>query len=196
MKKMVFVLLLCCGLTGCLSYQKYTFKFDFNTGIAEKEYSDIRSQKGGEEEYSMEKDWALLKSRTGEEFGKEFDPEVIKPVRVELFQDGEALSGRETFAVQQPKAFPSKTALLEQLHKDGELGLEFRVINGEIFLFSGNKNITSSSGKKIVTERNCLIVWPEDAVVFDFSVPEEKAGGTSLLPFFLAEQDSPDTGSP
>ena len=196
MKKICLLLWLCCSLTGCLSYQAYTFRFDYNTGIAEKEYYDIRTQKGGDEDYSAEKDWALLKSRAGEEFGKEFDPEVIKPVRAELFQDGDVLSGKEIFAVQAPKAFPSKTAVLERLHADDDLGLEFLVIQGEIFLFSSNKNISSSTGRKILTEKNGLIVWPEEALVFDFSLPAEQSGGTSLLPFLQAEKEDPQTDRP
>lgn len=190
MKKIFLMVCLCCGLAGCLSYQKYTFKFDFNTGVVEKEYYDIRTQKGGDEDYLVEKDWELLKAKAGEEFGKEFDPEVIKPVGAELFQDGEVLSGRETFAVQSPKAFPSKAAILECLHADDNQEMEFRAIKGEIFLFSGNRNMTSSSGKTIVTEKNCVIVWPQEAVVFDFTVPQENSGGTSLLPFFLSEKDA------
>ncbi len=190
MKRMLFILALCLGSAGCLSYQQYTFKFDFNTGDVIKEYSDIRTQKGGgDEEYSPGKDWELLKARVGEDFGKEYDPDVIKPVRAELFQEGEVLSGRETFTVQSPKAFPSKVAILERLLADTDQDLEFLAIKGEIFLVSGNKNITSSSGKKIVTEKNCFIVWPQEAVVFDFSLPEGPSGGTSLLSFYLSEKE-------
>jgi len=190
MKRMLFILALCLVAAGCLSYQKYTFQFDFNTGNVIKEYSDIRTQKGGgEEDYSPGKDWELLKARVGEDFGKEYDPDVIKPVRAELFQEGETLSGRETFMVQLHKAFPSKAAILERLHADTDQDLKFLAIKEEIFLVSGNKDIASSSGKKIVTEKNCFIVWPQEAVVFDFSLPEGTLGGTSLLPFYLSEQE-------
>jgi hypothetical protein len=190
MKKLLIIQLFCLILCGCLSSQKYSFKFDYQTGKVEKTYYDIRSQEEKEKDYSIERDWERLKSMAGEEFGKGFDVDVIKPIKAELFQDGNVLSGKGIFEVQLPKAFPSKKALLEKLDVAPDEELEFLIINKEIFLFfSSGTEIEASNGKIIKTEKNNIIVWPEDQIVFEFTLNTEINGGKSLLPFYLKEKD-------
>jgi hypothetical protein len=191
MKKIFLIFPICLILCGCLTRQKYSFKFDYKTGRAERLSYDIRSQKGiDEKDYSIERDWKSLKSGVGEDFGKEFDSDVIKPIKAELFQDGEVLSGKEIFEVQSPKAFPSKKVLLEKLHADQDESLQFQIINNEIFLFSTRgKEIESSNGKIIKTEKNSIVVWPEDQLVFEFTLNSKSSGGKSLLPFYLKEKE-------
>lgn len=192
--KNLLIIPLCLILCGCLTYQKYSFKFDYQTGIVEKTYYDIRSHEKTEE--NIEGNWKLLKSMAGEKFGEGFDVDVIKPVKAELFQDGDVLSGKELFEVQLPKAFPSKQVLLEKLHEDPDedkriKGLEFQTINNEIFLFlQSGAEIEASNGKIIKTEKNNIIVWPEDQIIFEFTLNAEVNGGNSLLPYYLKEKDS------
>ncbi|MDP3980714.1 MAG: hypothetical protein Q8Q33_04795, partial [Chlamydiota bacterium] len=172
MKKTIFIIFIGIILSGCLSYQQYSFEFNYDSGKAEIIYHDLCSQKGvDEKDYSIEKDWELLKE-TIEEFGKELDRDVIKPIKAELFQEGDVLSGKQTVEVQLPKAFPSKAAILEKLFADGDLdeNLEFQVINDETFLFAHGKKIKSTNGKMIKTAKNNIVVWPEDQIVFKFSV--------------------------
>lgn len=190
--KRLLTILFCFLLCGCLTYEKYSFKLDYQTGKVEKTYYDIRSHE--ETDRSIEGNWKLLKSMAGEKFGEEFDSDVIKPIKAELFQDGNVLSGKEVFKVQIPKAFPSKEVLLEKLHADedkGLEGLEFQTINEEIFLFlPSDAEIEASNGKIIKTEKNNIIVWPEDQIIFEFTLNTEVNSGKSLLPFYLKEKDS------
>ena len=191
MKKLL-IIPLCFILCGCLTYQKYSFKFDYQTGIVEKTYYDIRSHEKTEKD--IESNWRLLKSMAGEKFGKGFDVDVIKPIKAELFQDGDVLSGKEFFEVQLPKAFPSKQVLLEKLVEDPDedkriAGLEFQTINNEIFLFiPSGIEIEASNGKIIKTEKNNIIVWPEDQIIFELTLNTEVNGGKSLLPYYLKEK--------
>ena len=191
--KILLIIQLCFLLCGCLSYQKYSFTFDYETGKVEKTYYDIRSH---EETDKTGEDWELLKSMAGKKFGKGFDADVIKPVKAKLFQDGDVLSGKEIYEVQLPKAFPSKKALLERLHEDPDeekrlKGLEFQTINQEIFLFlQRGIEIEASNGKIIKTEKNNIIVWPEDQTTFEFTLYTKSTGGKSLLPFYLKEKDN------
>ena len=189
MKKIISILPLCLILCGCLTYEKYSFEFDFTDGRVEKTFYNIQSQKGFKEEnYSPEQDWALLQSRIGEEFGDEFDPDVIQPVKSLLYQDGDVLSGKEMFKVQLPKAFPSKTAILELLHSDQNEDFKFHVVNDEIFMFAGKKKIEASNGRIIETEENNIIVWPVRQEQFEFTLIPHYGKGESLLPFFLEGQ--------
>ena len=114
---------------------------------------------------------------------------MIKPIKAELFQEKDALSGKTIFEVQLPKAFPSKTAILEKLHTDSEENLEFQMLNGEILLFTQGKDIKSANGKVIKTDKNNIIVWPEDQVIFEFKINSNNRGGKSLLPFYLEEEE-------
>ncbi len=190
MKKIIGILSVSLILSGCLTYQEYSFKFDFNSGKAEKVYHDIRSQKGvDEKDYSLEGDWVGLQELAGEDFGKEFDRDVIKPITAELFQEENVLSGREVFEVQAPKAFPSKTAILERLHKDGNEEFEFKILNGEIFMFVNSGKIKTANGDIIKTEKNYMVVWPEEQVVFEFVIDKGGNRGESLLPFYLKEKE-------
>ena len=181
----------CLLLSGCLTYQEYSFTFDYNTGKVEKVYHDLRSQKGfDEKDYSIEKDWIGLKESVTEHFGEGLDVDVIKPIKAELFQEGDVLSGKEVLKVQLPKAFPSKVAILERLHADGDLNdqLKLQALNSEIFLYAGNNEIKSTNGKVIKTDKNNMIVWPEDQTEFEFTLESDTKGGKSLLPFYLEEQ--------
>jgi hypothetical protein len=190
MKKMVFIFSIFLILSGCLTREKYSFRFDYKTGRAERVSYDIRSQKGADEkDYSIEKDWKLLKSSAGEGLGKEFDPDVIKPVKAELFQDGDVVSGKEIFEVQSPKAFPSKDVLLEKLLSGQDEGVHFQKINNEIFMFADSREIESSNGKIIKTANNYIVVWPEDQILFEFTLNNKRSGGKSLLPFYLKDKE-------
>jgi hypothetical protein len=178
-------------LSGCLTYGKYTFRFDFNTGKVEKIYHNICSRKDPQEkEYAIENDWSELKKLAGEKNKKQFDPDVIKPVRTELFQENDGLSGKEIFEVQSPKAFPSKTAIFERLHPDKEkdMAFEFKNIGGEIFLFTKYHRIESANGEIVKTKQNHMVAWPLDQTVFEFTVIRDTKPGESLLPFYLKEK--------
>ena len=191
MKKFILLMPLYFILTGCLSCQEYSFEFNYDTGKVEKTYHGLRSQKGSEDEnYSIEEDWNTLKKISAEEFGKDLDADVIKPVEAKLFQEDEALSGKEILQVQQPKAFPSKTAILERLHNEGDsiADLKFQILNGEILLFTHANKIKSANGKIIRTDKNNIVVWPEEQIEFRFTIYSNNQGGKSLLPFYLEEK--------
>lgn len=190
MKIIIPLVFSCFILSGCLTYQEYSFKFDYDSGITEIIYRDLRSKKApDEDDYSIENDWLTLLKMTNEEFGKEFDHDVIRPIKAELFQEDNKLSGKQIFKIRLPKAFPSKTAIFERIHADGVVdGLKFQILNEEIFLFAYGKKIKSANGKIINTSKNNIIVWPKDQTKFDFTIDEINPGGTSLLPFYLEEK--------
>lgn len=193
MKKILTVLSVCFLLSGCLSYEEYSFKFNYATGETEKIYHNFKTAQGDQQgNYSPREDWNLLKSQIKEEFKNKYDADVIKPVKAELFQENNWLSGKEILKVQSPKAFPSVETILSWLHKDEQTpaDFDFKTINGDIFLFlPKNKPVRSANGKIIATEGNNIIVWPGNQTVYEFSV---KSGcyGTTLLPFYLEEQKS------
>jgi len=187
------------SLSGCLTVGGNSFKFDYDTGLAEVTYHDFRSQKGyDEDDYSIEKDWEELKESV-EEPAEVEDEGVLDLLTQELFQEDDALSGKMKVKVNCPKCFPSKQAALEYLHK-GTVGLtslkekesDFRTINNEIFFFvpSGTE-IVATNGKVLKTSYNNIIVWQEEQKVFEYQAREAKeSGGKSLLPFYLKEQET------
>ena len=177
------LLILTSLMTGCLTVSQYTFSFDYSTGESKLIYHDIRSKKGGDEkDYSLEKDWNELK-RLVQAKDPTLDPEVVKEVSKELFQEDSVLSARKHQKVICPKCFPSKVAVLSYLHPEE---WRFEMVNDEIFLFlpTGNK-ILSSNGLSVTTQMNALIIWPSDTDEFEYVVSEQPLGGESLLPFFL-----------
>ncbi|EKD26123.1 MAG: hypothetical protein ACD_79C01355G0004 [uncultured bacterium] len=190
MKKILFGILSLMFLSGCLNHQKYSLSFNYETGLIEKKYYDIRSQKGGKEkDYSLENDWELLKSKISKEFGSEYNADVIKPVKAEIYEENGVLCGKETFQVQLPKAFPSKSAIFEKIHGDNTQELDFKLINGEIYLFCGSKEVESTNGEILKTDKNNIVVWPEEQTVFEFTVNNNNIGGESLLPFYRKEKE-------
>ncbi len=187
MKRLIFILPILLILSGCLTREEYSFKFNYKNGRVEKIHHNVCSKKGfDEKDYSPEKDWALLKE-TIKEIREKYDKDVIESVSTELFQEGDTLSAKEIYKVKCPKCFPSKTAILSMLHDDEKW--RFEIINKEIFAFvPPGKSILNSNGQNIVTEHNNIIIWPEDQEAFEYTVKESTAGGESLLPFYLKEK--------
>lgn len=177
---------LCSGIiSGCLTVAKSDYKFAYPLGQFEASYHDIRSAKGvTEEDYSLERDWAILKERVakGE---KEHDPEVIEYVSGNLFQEGETLSAKLEERVKCPKCFPSKAAILTMLHDDD---WHWKDVKGDVLLaLPSGKKVIITNGQTFATDKNNYIIWPEGTEVFEYSVAE-KSKGESLLPHYLTER--------
>jgi hypothetical protein len=189
MQRTIKVLLLCVFasfMTGCLTVSQYSFSLNYTTGESKRIYHDIRSKKGGDEkDYTVEDDWKELK-RLIQDKDPTLDPEVVKEVSKELFQQDGVLSARKHQKVICPKCFPSKAAVLSYLHPEE---WRFEMVNDEIFLFLPASNkILSTNGISVTTQMNGLIIWPSDINEFEYVVTEPQSGGESLLPFFLKEK--------
>lgn len=183
----IWILLVGCCLSGCLSVAQSSFKFDAGTGQFEATYHDIRSQKGfNEDDYSPERDWAALQSVLTDGV-KEYDQDVIENVSRGLFQESEILSGKTVERVKCPKCFPSTAAILTMLHDED---WKWEVMNGDIFLIiPAGKKVTSTNGQTLNTAHNTFIAWPEDQEIFEYAI-EENCSGESLLRFYQAEQQN------
>lgn len=173
-------------LTGCITVSKYTFSFDFGTGEVRHEYHDLTSRQGPDEkDYSIPNDWAKLKQMV-EEKKPEFDPDVVEDISKELFEENNVLCARKLQKVKCPKCFPSKAAILSFLH---DKDWRFEMINDEVILFlPGDKKIISTNGEKLTTQKNSLIVWPNETTKFEYGISEQASGGASLLPYYLKEK--------
>jgi hypothetical protein len=173
-------------LAGCVTVSEYRFALDTTTGAVLREYIDLASRQGpNENDYSVTNDWATLKQLAAEK-KPEYDPDVVEDVAKELFATNNVLCGRKLQKVKGPKCFPSKAALLAYLH---EKDWRFEMLNDEVFLIlPTGKRLVSTNGQKLTTAKNTLIVWPGDATRFEYAVSEQWSGGTSLLPHFLKEQ--------
>jgi len=174
-------------LMGCITVSQYKFSFDFDTGEVRREYHDLTSRKGTDEkDYSVTNDWATLKQMISEQ-KPEFDPEVVEDISKGLFEENKVLCARTIQKVKCPKCFPSKAAILSYVH---DKKWRFELINEEVVLFlpSGNK-IISTNGQKVTTQKNSLIIWPQETRNFQYVVTEEWSGGTSLLPYYLEEKN-------
>jgi hypothetical protein len=192
MKKII--VLLCLGacfilMNGCLTAERYSFTFDYDTGRVEMIYHDIRSQKGSENDYSVEKDWEYLKELILDT-KPEYDPDVAEEIAKELFEENGVLSGRKILRVTCPKCFPSKAAIFSMFHDSQEW--RFEIINDELLLFiSAGKKIVSTNAKIVKTKSNQILVWPKDAKKIEFAVREGGMfGGVSLLPYYQKEKDA------
>jgi hypothetical protein len=192
MKKII--VLLCLGacfilMNGCLTAERYSFTFDYDTGRVEMIYHDIRSQKGSENDYSVEKDWEYLKELILDT-KPEYDPDVAEEIAKELFEENGVLSGRKILRVTCPKCFPSKAAIFSMFLDDKEW--RFEIINDELFLFiSAGKQIVSTNAKIVKTKSNQILVWPKDAKKIEFVAREGGLfGGVSLLPYYQKEKDA------
>jgi len=190
MKKLLIVLPLCLLLSGCLTFQKFTFTFDYASGRTEMIYHDIRSQtEVDDKENGIEEDWASLQELVDGGYAKDLDSDVVKPVKAELFQEEKVLSGKKVLEVQLPKAFPSKTALLERLLGNENEAFLIKTINDEIFLFTGSMEVLSANGTILKSPGNNMVVWPADKALFEFTVDQGDVAGESLLPLFLDNEN-------
>ena len=183
----VLIISLAVLLTGCLTASQYKFWFDADTGEIRREYYDLTSRRGADEkDYSVTKDWALLKEMIAEQ-KPEFDPEVIEDVSKTLFEENKVLCARKIQKVKCPKCFPSKAALLSYVH---DKDWRFELINEEVILFlPSGKKIVSTNGQMLTTSKNSLILWPNDTKKFEYVVSEQWSGGTPLLLYYLEEKD-------
>jgi hypothetical protein len=171
-------------LSGCLAFKEQAYKFDYDTGIFEIAYHDLRSVKEEKEDPkdSLKKDWASLKESV--EKKDDFDPEVVAVKSKKLFQEGDALSGTAVYQVQCPKCFPSKLDLLKLLYSDGR----WEVINDEIYLIlPADTPLVSTNGKLIKTAKSKICVWPADTKKFEYTISSGESKGESLLGQFLSE---------
>jgi hypothetical protein len=192
MKKIIALLCLCVCfmlMNGCLTAERYSFSFDYDTGRVVMVYHNIGSQKGSECDYSIEKDWEDLKELILDT-EPEYDPHVVEGITKELFEEHGVLSGRKILKVTCPKCFPSKAAILSMLNDDKEW--RFEMINGELFLFlSYGNEIVSTNAKIVKTKSNQILVWPKDAKRIEFTVVESGVfKGTSLLPYYQKEKNA------
>src|ERR1039457_6115866 len=87
-------------LSGCLSAKEQSYKFNFESGLFEIDFHDVRADKD-----SIAKDWESLKQALNKK--DDFNPEVISVKSKNIFQEGEVLSGKAIYQVQCPKCFPS-----------------------------------------------------------------------------------------
>ena len=172
-------------LPGCLTFKEQVFHFDYDTGVLQMDFHDLRSvadqKEGGSD---LEKDWAELKSVLAK--NDEFDPEVVAVKSKDLYQDNDVLSGRAVYQVKCPKCFPSKLDVLKMIFSDGR----WEMFNDEIFLVMHTQDeLGATNGRMFKTGNNIVYVWPQDQAVFEFSVatPADKVMGDSLLPKFLSE---------
>ncbi|MCJ7663357.1 MAG: hypothetical protein MUO24_03855 [Desulfobacterales bacterium] len=193
MKRIISFLCLCVCfmlMNGCLTAERYSFTFDYETGRVVMMYHDIGSQKGGECDYSAKKDWEDLKELILDT-KPEYDPDVVEETTKELFEEKGVLSGRKILRVTCPKCFPSKAAILSLFHPDEEKW-RFEIINDEIFLFlSYGNEIVSTNAKIVKTKSNQILVWPKAAKKIEFAVVETGIfKGTSLLPYYQKEKDA------
>jgi len=174
-------------LAGCITVSQYRFSFNFDTGEAKREYYDIRSKQGGDEKNdSIANDWAELKQLIAEQ-KPEFDPDVVKDISKELFEENNLLCARKIQKVICPKCFPSKAAIMAYLH---DKDWRFELMNDEVVLFlPTGKKIVSTNGQKVTTLNNSMIFWPQKSSNFEYVVTEQNSGGTSLLPNYLEEKN-------
>lgn len=193
MKKIIFLFCLCACfmlMNGCLTAERYSFTFDYDTGRTVMVYHNIGSQKGSECDYSAEKDWKDLKDSLLDT-KPEYDPDVVEEISKELFEEDSVLSGRKILRIKCAKCFPSKAAILSLFHPDEEKW-RFEVINSELFLFLSYGNAIVSTNAKIVkTKSNQILVWPKDAKKIEFAVVESGIfKGASLLPYYQREKEA------
>ncbi len=191
MKKIIVLLCLCACfmlMNGCLTAERYSFTFDYDTGRAEMIYHNIRSQSDEEKDNGVAKDWEYLKELIVDT-KPAYDPDVVEEITKELFEEHGVLSGRRITRIKCPKCFPSKAAILSMLFDDKEW--RFEIINDELFLFiSASKQIVSANAKIVKTKSNQILIWPKDAKKFEFVVREaDKSVGESLLPYYQKEKN-------
>ena len=174
-------------VTGCVTVSQYNFSFDFDTGEVRWEYHDLTSRPGvDEKDYSVTNDWATLKQMIAEQ-KPEFDPDVVKDISKELFEENNLLCARKIQKVICPKCFPSKAAIMAYLH---DKDWRFELMNDEVVLFlPSGKKIVSTNGQKVTTLNNSMIFWPQKSSNFEYVVTEQNSGGTSLLPNYLEQKN-------
>jgi hypothetical protein len=174
-------------LAGCITVSEYRFSFNFDSGEVRREYHDLTSKQGfDEKDYSVSNDWAELKQIIAEK-KPEFDPEVVKDISGELFEENKVLCARKIQKVKCPKCFPSKAAIMAYVH---DKDWRFEMINEEVVLFLPlGKKIVSTNGQKVSTPKNSVIFWPQENSNFEYVVTEQFSGGTSLLSNYLGEKN-------
>jgi hypothetical protein len=83
--------------SGCLTTSTERYSYNHQTGEYVREWVDIRSKKQHDEkDYSVKKDWELLKEMVLEP-EEEYPPKVVKELGREIYQDGNNLSGKKRF---------------------------------------------------------------------------------------------------
>lgn len=194
MKANLNILIALCSLTllsGCLTFQKQAYDFDYETGMLEINYHDVRSVKDDKDgDDYLDKDWAELQTILNKK--DDFDPQVAEIKEKTIFQDGDVLSGKAVYQVRCPKCFPAKKDLLNFVYDEGR----WEVINDEIFLIvSAGQELVSCNGKLLKTEYSTMCAWPQDAVKFQFAFATDEVKGESLLSKYLSapkgEENSP-----
>jgi len=194
MKKMIVLLCMCLCfmlMSGCLTAERYSFTFDYETGRVVMVYHNIGSQSGDKKDNDVAEDWKYLKELVLDT-KPAHDPDVAEEITKELFEENSVLSGRGIIMVKCPKCFPSKAAILSMLLDEKEWRCE--IINDELFLFAlGGKEIVSANAKIVKTKSNQIVIWPKDAKKFEFVYRETgKSAGKSisLLPYYQKEKDA------
>ena len=193
MKKIIFLFCLCVCfmlMNGCLTAERYSFTFDYDTGRVEMIYHNIRSQSGDEKDNDVAEDWEYLKELVADT-KPAHDPDVVEEITKELFEENGVLSGRGIIRVKCPKCFPSKAAILSMFFDD-EKEWRFQIINEELFLFVlSGKEIVSANAKIVKTKSNQIVIWPKDAKKIEFVYRETgKFVGDPLLPYYQKEKDA------
>ncbi len=170
-------------ISGCLTYEKSTWTFDYDAGRMIMVFQDIRSSRNSD----IENDWKNLKEDLkNPDFPFKFNPEVFELTGKELFEENGVLSCRIILKVKSPERFPSKAAILSEFFRKEYPSV---VSKGEIFLFIPlSEKIISSNGQIIKTKYNSILIWPEDTVKFEIVGPGEGSGVESLLPYYQKEK--------
>lgn len=170
--------------SGCLNFKTQTYKFNYDTGVLEVSYDDVRSVKGRDDkEDYIDQDWAKLKEFLAKT--DDYDPHVVSVTSKTIFPKNDLLSGQAVYQVQCPKCFPSKIDVLKMLYSDGR----WEFMNDEIVLvLPSNIPLVFSNGKLFKTEKNTLSVWPAGTTEFEFSISSDQVEGVSLLGKYQEEK--------
>lgn len=171
-------------INGCLTYEKSTWTFDYDTGRITLVFQDIRSSRTSD----IEDDWKELKEDLKDPHSPfKFNPEVFELITKELFEENGMLSGRMILKVKSPERFPSKAAILSEFFRQEYPSV---VSKGEIFLFIPiGEKLISSNAQILKTKHNHILIWPEDTVKFEIVGPGEGSGVESLLPYYQKEKE-------
>ena len=176
-RNLLTVIFLSLSLSGCLSAKEQNYKFDYDSGLFEMDFHDIRADKD-----SVAKDWASVKEALDKK--DDFNPQVIAVKSKNIFQEGGVLSGHAVYQVQCPKCFPSQLDILKMIYDDGR----WEENNNEIFLIvPKDTRLTVTNGTLLRTAKSNIAVWPNDTKHFEFTIAEDNSKAVSLLENYLNE---------
>lgn len=189
---LIAIIFLSLTLTGCLNVKEGEYKYNVEKGLFEVTFHDIRSEKQSQDHSNhAEKDWADLKDALNKK--DDFDPAIIRILAKDLYQEGKVLSAKLLYQVNCPKCYGNPIDILKILNSDGR----WEVINDEVLLFfQKGKQIVSTNGKLVQTEKNTICVWPLDTKNFEYTITYETSDGVSLLDKYLAEKKSIEKTAP